>query len=304
MLSKFTYKRLTWIDLESPTKEEVREVMDTYAIHPLAAEELLMESARQKADFYDNHIYLILHFPTVTHTHDGHTWQEVDFVLSKNFLLTVHYEAVDPLLEFSKMFEVNSVLEKSNMGEHAGYLFFYIMRELYKNLTSELNAISRTLRDTEERVFNGGEHQMVETISGINRKLINFRQAIRPHQDVLQSFETAAPGLFGEKFSFYAKAITDECRKLTNLLDGLKETLSDLWATNDSLLSSKTNKTMKTLAALAAILLPASMIASLFGISSDFIPYMKAPNAFMIVVGLMALVALVMFIISKWKKWL
>lgn len=304
MLTKFVYKRLTWIDLESPTKEEVREVMESYDIHPIVAEELLTETLRPKVDYYGNQIYLVLHFPTVTHSHKGKSAQEVDFVIGKNFLITVHYETVDPLIEFSKMFEVNSILEKSNMGEHAGFLFFYIMRELYKNLASELNVLSKTLSGIEERIFNGNERMMVETISKVNRKLINFKQAIRFHKDVLDSFEVAAKDLFGEKFAFYSRSITGEYYEIANILEGHKETLKDLWGTNDSLLSTKTNEIMKTLSVLAAILLPVSLVVQFFGISSDNIPFMSSPNAFYIVIGIVLVVALIMYTVSRLKKWM
>ncbi|MFA5841565.1 MAG: magnesium transporter CorA family protein [Candidatus Paceibacterota bacterium] len=304
MLTKFAYKRLTWIDLESPTKEEVREVMSSYDIHPLVAEELLTKTLRPKVDYYGNQIYLVLHFPTVTHSHQGKSSQEVDFVIGKNFLITVHYETVDPILEFSKMFEVNSILEKSNMGEHAGFLFFYIMRELYKNLTSELSVLSKTLGGIEERIFNGNEQMMVETISKVNRKLINFKQAIRFHKDVLDSFEVASRDLFGEKFAFYSRSITGEYYEVANMLEGHKETLNDLWNTNDSLLSTKTNEIMKTLSVLAAILLPVSLVVQFFGISSSNVPYMDNPNAFYIVIGIVAVAALFMYVVSKLKKWL
>lgn len=305
MLTKFTYKRLTWVDLESPTKEEVREIMNSYNIHPLVAEELLVETARPKVDYYGNQIYLVLHFPTVSHTHGVKVSQEIDFVIGKNFLLTVHYETVDPLLEFSKMFEVNSILEKSNMGEHAGFLFFYIMRELYKNLGSELNIIHKTLHETEDRIFSGDERIMVKTISGLNRKLINFKQAIRFHHDVLESFEVAAKDLFGEKFSFYAKTIAGEYYEIASILDGHKETLDDLWKTNDSLLTTKTTETMRILTTIAFILLPMTFITQILGISYPSIfPLLNTMDGFITGVGVLLLIGLFTILVFKRKKWL
>ena len=304
MLKQLTYNKLTWIDMESPTREEIRGVMDSYDIHPLIAEELLNETVRPKVDYYGNQIYLILHFPTVNHSHTGKTSQEVDFVIGKNYLITVHYETVDPLLEFSKMFEVNSILDKSNMGEHGGFLFFYIVRELYKNLSIELNSMRKKLSEIEENIFKGNEKTMVETISRTNRKLINFRKAIRFHKDVLESFEMAAKDLFGEKFAFYARAISGEAYKVSNIMDGHKETLTDLWNTNDSLLSSKTNETMKVLSVLAAILLPVSIVGQIFGISSNYVPFMNRPDAFFLVIEILFSVAVIMYLVSRWKKWI
>ncbi len=304
MISRHTYKKLTWIDLENPTKEEVRSTMDEFEIHPLVAEELLTESARPKVDYYGNQIYLVLHFPTVTHSHDGKTMQEVDFVISKNSIVTVHYEAIDPLFEFSKLFEVNSILEKSNLGEHAGFIFFYIMRELYKDLRGELQTISKELDSIEHEVFAGNEQAMVQHVSEVNRKLLRFRLATRFHQNILESFEVASKDFFGEKFSFYNHAILGEYHEIANILNGNQETLEALWKTNDSLLSSKTNRTMKTLSVMAGILLPVSLVGQLFGISSIYIPFMSDPRAFFIVIGVMLVSAIVMYMVVRENRWL
>src|SRR3989338_10005026 len=121
MISRYTYKDLVWIDLESPTQEEVRGVMEEFDIHPLVANELLVSTLRPKVDLYSNFIYLILHFPTISHKHRGKTEQEIDFIVGKKFLITTNYDLVDSLHEFSKVFEVHSILERSNIGDHAGY---------------------------------------------------------------------------------------------------------------------------------------------------------------------------------------
>jgi len=304
MLTKFTHKHLTWIDIESPTKEEMRELVNYYGIHPLVGEELLEETVRPKVDYYGDQIYLVLHFPTINHSHTGKTSQEIDFVIGKNFLITVHYETVDPLMEFSKMFEVNSILDKSNMGDHAGFLFFHIVRELYKNLSLELNSLRKTLSDIEDNIFKGNEKVMVEKISNVNRKLINFKKSIRFHKDVLESFETAAKDMFGEKFSFYARAISGQYYEVLNALEGYKETLTDLWNTNDSLLSNKINEVMKIIAIISFVTFPLSLIATIFGMNTHYLPIVGAPGDFWIVMGIMLTLMLFIFVYFKKKKWI
>ena len=65
MISRHEHNRIVWIDLETPTRDEVRSVMDEFSIEPFVAEELLLPSARPRADFYPNYIFLVLHFPTL-----------------------------------------------------------------------------------------------------------------------------------------------------------------------------------------------------------------------------------------------
>ena len=175
MLTRYTHKNLTWIDLESPTQEEVRTVMTEFAINPLAADELLTPTLKPKVDQYDNFIYLILHFPAFKHSHAGGQNQEVDFLIGKDFLVTTRYDTIDPIHKFSKVFEVNSILDRSDMGSHAGYLFFYMVKKLYKSISHELSAVEDALEDVEENIFSDREREMVVEISRLSRQLLNFQ---------------------------------------------------------------------------------------------------------------------------------
>ncbi|MEK7129055.1 MAG: CorA family divalent cation transporter [Patescibacteria group bacterium] len=304
MINTYTHKKLTWVDLENPTTAEVSQLMKEYNIHPLVGQELLSPTVRPKVDLYDSFIYLILHFPTVSHSHNGKTEQEVDFIIGKNFLITVHYDMVDPLREFSKMFEVNSILNKSNMGDHAGYLFYYIMREMYKNLSNELSGITNRLKDIEEKIFEGEEGKMVKEISDTNKSLLDFRESIRFHKEVLESFEVAGKHFFEEKFHYYLRALIGEYYKVYNQLENQKEMLVDLRETNDSLLTTKTNETMKSLTIMAFIILPMTFVAQIFGISSAYLPLVNSPDGLWKILGIIIIVGILVFFSFKYKKWL
>ena len=301
MLTKYTHKNITWIDLNAPTKEEVREVIESYTIHPAVANELLSPTLRAKVDRYPDFIYLILHFPTISHTHDGRWEQEVDFIIGKDFLITTHYDFVDPLHEFSKLFEVQSILDKSNFDDHAGFVFFHIIRELYKNLALELDFMAGKLQEVELNIFEGKETQMVHVISGLSRELLNFRQSIRYHKEVLESFELAARDFFGQEFSYYLRAILGEYYKIANMLEGSRDTLAELCDTNDSLLTTKTNSIMKMFTVMAFLILPPSLIAAVFSMSN----VLNFPQVdFSTVVAVIAFTMGTIFLFFKYKKWI
>ncbi|HAT68431.1 MAG TPA: hypothetical protein DCS20_02335 [Candidatus Yonathbacteria bacterium] len=304
MISRYTYKDLVWIDVQSPTQDEVRGLMEEFNIHPLAADELLTPTLRPKVDLFPDFIYLILHFPIISHKHEGGKEQEIDFIVGKKFLITTHYDLIDPLHEFSKVFEVNSILERSNVGDHAGFILFYIMKELYRMLDRELDHINRDFGDIEAKIFGGKERDMVNAISHLNRDLLNFKQTLRPHKEVLESFEIAGTKFFDQEFSYYLRTIVGEHYKISAILDGHRETLLELRDTNDSLLSTKTNETIKTLTTLSFVIFPLSLIAGIFGMNTNYIPIVGTPNDFWIVIGIMIFGAFLMFSYFKYKKWI
>lgn len=301
MISTYTYKKLTWIDLESPTKEEILSLKETYNLPPLVAEELFSPTTRSKVDRYDDLLYLILHFPVAGGT--GRMQKEIDFAIGKDFIITTHYEAVNPLREFSKVFETDSVGGKENMAAHAGFLFFYIMRELYRNVMSELDDVNDSLGSIEDQIFDGKERKMVEVISDTNRMIVDFKQALRFHGEVLKSFESAGMDFFGEEFSFYLRGIIGEYNKIQNTLDGHKEILRDLRETNDSLLSNKTNEAMRTLTVLSFVILPLTLIAGIFGMNASFM-FIGNLGDFFVIIGGMAVVGLLMLFFFRKKKWI
>jgi magnesium transporter len=297
MLKKFNYKDILWIDLESPTETELNELGATYNLHPVVLAELNAPSARSKVDLYNDFIYLIFHFPDETKT------QEVDFVIGKDFIITTHYEMINPLNDFAKIFETDFVLKKSQEKLHAGFIFFYIIRELYNSLENDLHLINDKLKKVESGVFSGKEREVVKQLTEINRELLDCQWTLRPHEEILASLQIAGEEMFGKKFSYYLRAISGEYERIWSLVENNKATFLALRETNDSLLSIKANEIMRLLTVAAFVFLPMTVIPQVFGMNIQIMPFLTHPSGFWIVLILMAAASFLLYLIARLKKW-
>ncbi len=305
MITRYKHNKVTWIDLESPTNEEVRKVMDEYGIDPRVAEELLLPSIKPKVELYGNKmIYLILHFPAFKHTHASQQNQEVDFVIGKNFLITARYDTIDPIHKFSKNFEVNSILDKGDIGEHAGYVFFHMIKKLYRAIEHELEYVNDSLEVIEAGIFEGKEKEMVSELSKVSRELLNFKQALTPHKSVLNSLETVTKNFFEGDFSQHIRSIVGEYNRMQNNIIANLDFLVELRATNNSLITTKQNEIMKVLTILAFVTFPLSLFASIFGMNTMTLPLTGFRGDFWVIIGIMAVAAIFFFSFFKYKKWL
>lgn len=304
MIKKHTYKNLTWIDLLKPTQEEVLELMEEYDIHPSVANDLLTPTFKPTVDLHNNFMYLIMHFPALKHTHNNEPNQEVDFIIGKDFLITSRYDTIDPIHKFSRVFDVNSVLEKEDVGKNAGYIFFLIMKKLYGSIHHELESIEDSLEKAEEAIFKGEEKKMVKGLSIIGRDLLNLKQATNPHKEILESLETIGKEFFEDSFGDYIKDILSDYYKIRHNIEVNRESLIELRGTNDSLLSTKQNETMMILTIMAFVTFPLSLIASIFGMNTVHIPIVGQPNDFWLVIIIMLIMTSFMFLFFKSKKWL
>lgn len=303
----YKHKKIFWYDLENPTQEEVRDLAEKYSIDLLTANELLSPTIRPRVDVFSNYMYLILHFP-VAHSVDDRNYdrkiQEVDFIIGKNFIITTRYSSVDALLTFSKAFEVESILDKSDMTEHAGFIFFYMIQYLYRSLENRLENIKDRLLDIEHSIFEGKEKEMVKEISYINRLLLNYKESTNLHHEILESFQQAAPSLFGKSFSYYLNRILGEYHKVRRTMSSEKEYLDELRKTNDSLLTTKQNEIMKVLTILAFVTFPLSLVAGIFGMNTENIPIVGHPFDFTIILVFMVILTGIMFFWFRNKHWL
>ncbi len=306
MMVRYSHGNILWVDLDSPTVEEVRSVMNEFSLDPEIGEELLAPSLRPRVDFFGNCLYVILHFPALRHTHrtDKNIGQEVDFIIGKKFIITTRYETIDPLHKFSKMFEVDSILGRKLPGDHAGFLFYAMIKKLYRSLEHELDHIKDRLEETELGVFSGDERKMLYTLSQISRDLLNFQQSLRHHSDILESFSVAATKFFGEDFMPYTTGIASEFHRVRRGIDGNAASLRELRETNAALLSTKQNEIMQRFTILAFVVFPLTLITQIFGMNTVETPLIGQPNDFWLVIGLMITTTMLMFVYFKYKKWL
>lgn len=247
MIKQLKYKNVTWLDITAPTREEISDLTKKYSLHPVAAEELLAPSSRSKVDWYEDYIYLTLHFPT-----NSQTIVEIDFILGQDFVLTAHYEVVPPLAEFAQILDGNGNGKKEK-SFHAGHLFYYMIRELYSPLEAELDGANHKLKQIEEKIFSGREDSVVRDLSQINRQLLDIKWALKFHREVLSSLVSIGKEFYGEKFDHYLRAIVGEYERVAELVKNNREIFAELHNTNESLLVIKNNRVMRWLTMLVAL---------------------------------------------------
>lgn len=306
MISRYSYNNITWVDLENPTKEEMVHIVEEFSVPSLVAEETISSTLHAKVELYDSLIYMILHFPP---SHKGgetttEQEQEIDFIIGKDFLITAHYESIYSIQQFAKLFESQSTFEGESKMQNGGFLFIEMMKQFYKHSLHKLDDATKIIKEIEFYIFNGHEDTMVKKISNTGKKLLDFKQALRFHKDILHSYVNASVKLFGEDYRYYGEVVTSEFNKVNSLLESNRDALAELQRTNDSLLSAKTNDTMRTLTIMTFVLTPLTLIAGIFGMNTGDVNFINNKIDFFFVLGAMTLTGLIIFLFFKVRKWL
>lgn len=301
MITTHTHKHLTWIDIESPTGEDIAAVIKEYAIHPTWAHELLAPSERAKTDTNEHGFYAVLHYPDHPSAHHDAPDIEIDYIVTEKFLITAHYSPVDTFIEFANQFEVDSTLDRLHVKTGAD-LFLELNNRLYRGLREELEPLKKEIKKIESEIFQGNEFHMVHEISKLHRRLLDFKQATRSHMIILKSFDLQAPKLFTHA-TVNQDMVFREYFRVENALENCLELLKELRETNDSLLTAKNNEVTKKLTLMAFVTFPLTLVATV--LFAHNAPQMfTGINGFWTTVGILVVLFIIMQVYFTYKKWI
>ncbi|MEK7609586.1 MAG: CorA family divalent cation transporter [Patescibacteria group bacterium] len=306
MITHHASRGLVWLDILSPNDEEIAGLVKRYSLHPLVGEELKSSSSLAKIDFYKDYILVVLTLPVRVRKDDSYEIvdREVDFVIGKNFLITSRFDTIEQLEYFAKIFEANSILNKEEKMEHAGHLFYYMVKRIYAGMCEDLENIKDSLVTAETHIYKGDERKMVEALSNLSRELIDFKQTARVHEEIWADMigydETS---IFGKDFTVYMRDMRDEFNRIRELISNARELLADLRQTNDSLLNTKQNEIIKVLAIVSFIFNPLIFITSLFTIPAASVPIVGHSWGWTALFIFMLLISAGIWWYFKKKKW-
>ncbi|MBU0750095.1 CorA family divalent cation transporter, partial [Patescibacteria group bacterium] len=181
-----------------------------------------------------------------------------------------------------------------------------IMRRLYSAIREEAETISRMLERIEQDIFVGKGRQTVEDISRVGRILLRFETALERHAEALSVFLAAicTTSFFGKKFEAHAMHISAERNHVAALVRSYRSAATELRNANDSLLNYSQNQVMKTLTIMAFVTFPLTLITSMFGMNTHYLPIVGSPGDFWIIVGIMTTLAASFFAFFRFKHWL
>jgi magnesium transporter len=307
MTTTHTYRGIVWIDLESPDDNEISSLVNRYGLHPLVGEELRSSPSLAKVDVYREYTLVVLTLPIRTREGDSYVVvdREVDFVIGKNFLITSRFEVIEQLEYFAKIFEANEILGKEEKIEHAGHIFYYMIKRLYAGMRNDLENIRDAIVSAESRIFTGDSTNMVQHLSNLNRELIDFKQSARIHQDIWTHMsERSEKSVFGPDFSPYIEDIKSDFNNIHELIVNARELLADLRETNDSLLNTKQNEIIKDLTLIAFIFYPLTTIAAIFTIPGVDVPLVESSHGWWTIMIVMVVLSIGIWFFFKKKKWM
>jgi magnesium transporter len=294
---------IRWVHIESPRTADRDWLEEHFDFHPLDYEDVFSRNQRPKLDQYDDYVFIVLHFPLFDKDTGRILTAELDLFLGPDYLITMPNIPLPPLSAMFDRYREKADLREEVFSKGSGYL-------LYKIVDTGVDASFPMLRKTglklerlEDDIFEGRSSEIVRDISDTKQEIINFRKITRPQRAVLRDLERTKQRYLQEELEIYFDDISDAAERIWDTLENYKEVIEGLESTNESVLSHRLNDSFRILTAASVILLPLTLIASIFGMNTPF-PGQNEPITFFLVLGLMAVMLVALVILFRRRGWL
>ncbi len=272
-LESVTWGDFTWINIEQPTERETEYLATNYPFHALDLDDCLSRIQRPKIDEYKEYLFLVFHFPVFNKEARVTTPSQVSVFIGENYLITLHKGELKPLVKLFRECQIDEESRREHFSQGSGYLLYRLLDRLVDYCLPILNKIGANIEQVEEDIFSEEMPRAVKEISILRRDVISFRRIIWPMRAVIASLEPKIRRFTKMELEVYFGDVVDHLDKIWDGLDEYKEIIEGLNDTHDSLATNRTNEVIRMLTIIATILLPITVVASIFGMNIPLGPF-------------------------------
>jgi magnesium transporter len=274
---------LAWIHLDSPTTEEAAALAERFGWHPLDVEDVLSKRQRPKVDEYDDYRFVVLHFPVYDKAVQRLNAGELDVFLGPDYLVTLPTVELLPVTRLFQRSMDDPELRDNLFAKGTGYLLYHVLDDLFDYCFPILDKIGHKLDRIEDDIDEGRFQEIVRDISKAKQEIISYRKIVKPQRPTLRVLERHVERFLPEDLELYFDDLVDASERIWDLLDNYKEVVEALEATNEAALSHRQSDVLRVLTVFSVLLLPLTLIASIFGMNVAF-PGEETAAAFWIIV--------------------
>jgi magnesium transporter len=291
-----------WLDLTSPSHEDVGKLADLFGFHPLALEDVEQFHQRPKLDDYADHVFLVFYGGWREHSGDSEPVREVHMFITGKYLVTIHRDPLPPLDEQRKQLD-GQVLHSEQ------FLLYRVLDALTDSFFPVLADMDDEIDNLEAAVLESPTDEQLERLFALKRQLLEMRKVVTPQRDLFaRGIDRIAelPGLKVDEHDYF-RDVYDHLIRISDLIDSYRDLLSGATDLYLSTVSNRQNEVMKQLAVIATIFLPLGFLTGFFGQNFGYLANtLLAPTWVFWVFGIGSLLAAVLGLIMffRRKRWM
>ena len=272
-----------WVDLTDPSPALLAAVAGELGLHPLIAEDILERNQRPKLELTDGFAHLVVF---------AVAWErellvdEIDIVLGRSYLLTVHTSFWDPRAAQHLRDGVGPVIARGT-----DYLLWALLDHVVDEYYPVFDRIEDALDALEDRIVSRPDRDTLEQLFSLKRQLVELRHVSSPQREVFNQLTNRTLPFIDPEHVIYFRDIYDHAVHLSDEYDSFRELASAALDVYLSTINNNLSLIMKRLTGITVILAGIGAFAGIFGMSEAGAAFSlgEAPGFWIVTFGIVGL---------------
>lgn len=220
------------------------------------------------------------------------------FFVGNGWLITIHSENVDLVSKGRRMFLKNNKIVSYSIDA----LYYSIITTIIETYEQLVTAIELKLLDLEKEASRIPSKNTLKQLDLVSKQSIILRRHFWQARDIINYLNKMEEDKEDIKF---LGIVFDSINQLIDMVDSYRETINSARDLFSSSVSLQTNETMKILTIFSAIILPLSLLLSIFSIQGfDMNNITIFPKDFILLVSIMVTITGITLLFFWKKQWI
>ncbi len=293
-----------WAGFHDPSEGEIQTLVETFGLHPLAAEDLIKAQQRPKAERYGDWLFVDMRTARYLDEPESVEFGEIQILCNEHAVVVVRRGEPVPLAA------VRTRLESDEAALSAGpvevlHAILDVVVDAYQHV---LDGLDDDVNEVELDVFS--DHQrnhssrVVSRIYFLQREVLQLHRAMHPLITSIAVLRSDQLVIQDRGWDAYFRDINDHLMREVDQLQTLRDLILAALAANSAQVSLRQNDDMRRISAWVAIAAVPTMLAGIYGMNFEHMPELESRVGYPLILAVMAIVCVGLYRAFRRSGWL
>ncbi|MDP8234854.1 MAG: magnesium/cobalt transporter CorA [Candidatus Erginobacter occultus] len=293
---------VTWINVYGIHDVELIDSLARhFRLHPLTTEDIVNANQRPKAEDFDGYLFAALRMLTYDSARHSVESENVSLVIGEDYLISFQEREGDVLDPLRERIRAGKGMVRS---AKSAYLAYRIMDSVVDEYFVVIEKLGDHIEELDDLILADPDADQMRELHRLKREILFLRKAVWPLREEIAAIEKSESKLIGSQARLYLRDLYDHTIQIIDMIETYRDIIGGMHDTFLSSLSNRMNEVMKVLTIIATIFIPLTFIAGIYGMNFEFMPELKWPAGYFLVLGVMVVIAGGMLAFFRKKRWL
>lgn len=285
-----------WFHLDFSDEQAKEWLSAQSGLTELTIEMLISEDTRPRVTAADGGMVICLRAVNCNPGYDADDMVSLRLWIKENRILSMRRRRVEAIND------IRSSLTDSQGPINSASFLVTLCETITQRIADVVGEIDEGVDGLEDEILERERATLRGRILGYRRMIIGLRKYIVPQRETLTRLQSERASWLSEMDRLKLRESTERVTRCLDDMDAARDRASMAQEELNGRLSEQMNQTIFMMSIVATIFLPLGLLTGLLGINVGGIPGTQSPWAFVVVCGMLVVIAIGLYVVFKKKQ--